>query len=192
MHDSRSTCHGFTLIELLIVVAIIGILAAVAVPNFLNAQVRAKVSRAEADMRNMSTALEAYQMDANAYPAWAGLFPCWLRYIPLTTPIAYMSTIPLDPFVQSTVVNAGDLGQWGDAYEYADEAWHFQQNGASSHPHTWGARWRMNSWGPDGKNTYASYFYDASNGLRSQGDIVRLGARGKHYQEYFGKHRQGD
>ncbi len=59
---------GFTLIELLIVVAIIGILAAIAVPNFLNAQIRAKVARAYADEKSIGTALEAYRLDQNAYP----------------------------------------------------------------------------------------------------------------------------
>ena len=59
---------GFTLIELLIVVAIIAILAAIAVPNFLEAQVRAKISRGKADMRSIATALETYKMDHNKYP----------------------------------------------------------------------------------------------------------------------------
>ncbi len=59
---------GFTLIELLIVVAIIAILAAIAVPNFLEAQTRAKVSRAVSDMRTLDTALSAYFVDANKYP----------------------------------------------------------------------------------------------------------------------------
>jgi prepilin-type N-terminal cleavage/methylation domain-containing protein len=60
---------GFTLIELLIVVAIIAILAAIAVPNFLEAQVRAKVSRAKSDLRSLATALESYYVDNNNYPA---------------------------------------------------------------------------------------------------------------------------
>jgi len=62
--------RGFTLIELLIVVAIIAILAAIAVPNFLEAQVRAKVSRARTDMRSLSVAVEAYYVDNNIYPAF--------------------------------------------------------------------------------------------------------------------------
>src|SRR4026208_482521 len=59
---------AFTLIELLIVVAIIAILAAIAVPNFLEAQVRAKVSRVKADMRSLATGIETYAVDANKYP----------------------------------------------------------------------------------------------------------------------------
>lgn len=60
---------GFTLIELLIVVAIIAILAAIAVPNFLEAQVRSKVSRVRTDHRSMATAIESYYVDNNSYPA---------------------------------------------------------------------------------------------------------------------------
>jgi prepilin-type N-terminal cleavage/methylation domain-containing protein len=59
---------GFTLIELLIVVAIIAILAAIAVPNFLEAQTRAKVSRVRSDLRTLATAMESYYVDCGAYP----------------------------------------------------------------------------------------------------------------------------
>ena len=59
---------GFTLIELLIVVAIIGILAAIAVPNFLNAQVRARAARAKSDIRTMENATMMYVLDNNKRP----------------------------------------------------------------------------------------------------------------------------
>jgi prepilin-type N-terminal cleavage/methylation domain-containing protein len=59
---------GFTLIELLIVVAIIAILAAIAVPNFLEAQTRSKVSRVRADLRSLATGVESYFVDNNSYP----------------------------------------------------------------------------------------------------------------------------
>ena len=100
---------GFTLIELLIVVAIIAILAAIAVPNFLEAQTRAKVSRVKNDQRALATALESYAVDHNDYipsseapsggppqPA-TGSFARWL--IPLSTPISYVTQAMYeDPF----------------------------------------------------------------------------------------------
>src|SRR5688572_2546488 len=108
----ESTRTGFTLIELLIVVAIIAILAAIAVPNFLEAQTRSKISRVVSELRIISYGLDLYRLDINKYPPspWRpdGSAPSYFTSIglqhvsnprshlfrELTTPIAYINSLP--------------------------------------------------------------------------------------------------
>jgi prepilin-type N-terminal cleavage/methylation domain-containing protein len=116
---------GFTLIELLIVVAIIAILAAIAVPNFLEAQIRSRISRVRADLRTDATAIEAYIVDAGAYPPEGyrdgqpgiglpddgilsqvdAIYDASISLIRLTTPIQYIGTGAqfADPFLDSVL-----------------------------------------------------------------------------------------
>lgn len=68
-----SNRKGFTLIELLIVVVIIGILAAIAIPKFAATKDKAKLASVKTDLRNMMTAQEAYFSDFNTYGSFAQL-----------------------------------------------------------------------------------------------------------------------
>lgn len=173
-------CRAFTLIELLISVAIIGILAAIAVPNMQNSITKAKMAKAVADMNAICTAIESYRVDHNMYPRWTETDgthknPVDRRLNPLTSPLPYMTSIPVDPFISVWEYAAYTT------YDYVD-AWssiHYKKDEILDISFRC-SEWRLASAGPDGSVTFGSAFsYDMSNGIRSTGDIVRTGPRTK-------------
>ncbi|MBI1389457.1 MAG: prepilin-type N-terminal cleavage/methylation domain-containing protein [bacterium] len=181
--------QGFTLIELLIVVAIIGILAAIAVPNFLNAQTRARVAHVESDFKAVQTALESYYIDNNTYPIDSdNSLPIGLSM--LTTPVAYMSAFPHDPFVrvdQQFVSGGGDSSS-APVYEMGtDTPW---ANRSPNNNQRKGGTWSITSTGPDAQDSTGGqldwpwgtnwYDYHASNGINSSGDIFWMGGSYQH------------
>lgn len=195
--------RAFTLIELLIVVAIIAILAAIAVPNFLEAQVRAKVSRVKNDLRTLATGLEMYQVDHNRvfYDGEpAGRHWGWATvYTRVTTPIAYLTSLFRDPFQDQImqkfeaeaypnttflVDNKNHCYDYGTAYYHGvyGYAAYSQVNLTSSA--RWYFRmgnspWKAGSAGPDcSYDQDAGGYglgdpYDPTNGTTSKGDIYR-------------------
>jgi type II secretion system protein G len=190
-----SRTRAFTLIELLVVVAIIAILAAIAIPNMLEAQTRSKVSRTSADLRTVGVALESYRVDSNNYPAenyqspllvsaWGSQFlPNAVRLQPLTTPIAYIASLPVDVFDPGndplnqvrpptfhyvSVNDPMDPGSPPFFYGQNEEHLNFQ--------------WMVQSYGPDRgsdggeSHTYWQFpRYDPTNGTVSIGNILRSG-----------------
>jgi len=154
---------AFTLIELLIVVAIIAILAAIAVPNFLEAQTRSKVSRVKADMRSAGTGIEAYSVDHGAYPTfnWAATVNYGLGggenpqknrgpigyLVELTTPVAYLTSVSItDPFIQLKGPR-----YLGSNNPETRTVWYHnikEQRAEGGHPPV-DVQWCMHSWGPD-------------------------------------------
>lgn len=173
--------RGFTLIELLIVVAIIAILAAIAIPNFLEAQIRSKVSRAHADMRSIANGLESYHVDRNKYPpscANGAFIPPEDRMIPLTTPVAYMTSIPQDVFrIAARLPNPERYYSYLDCKSYFREIYDMNVPSMMSPGEAGGRRWWwwLFSIGPDLTENYCVPFYDPTNGTVSSGDIVRFG-----------------
>jgi len=198
---------GFTLIELLIVVAIIAILAAIAVPNFLEAQIRSKVARCKTDMRSVTVAMESYFVDYNGYPRHSDftnflVTPLERQYHwfqPLTTPIAYISSMPIDsfqtPFSTQGPARTPWSGKWFH-YDPINNTWDGIMgndwgpwNGFVPEFRARGYWYVLWSPGPDGNHDFAgtdrppgnnkgsamACFYDPTNGTVSSGDIIWFG-----------------
>ncbi len=100
--------RGFTLVELMVVVAIIALLAAVVIPNFVHARAQAAVSQTEANMKQIATALEVYYGDHQDYPN-AG-----------TAVVPQLFGGSINPYLTVTPVNA--LGRQQYTYAYVGSA----------------------------------------------------------------------
>lgn len=170
--------EGFTLIELLIVVAIIAVLAAIAIPNFLAAQMRSKVARVQADLRTAATALESYEVDNDIYPYYDNPLDTDYQHLShyLTTPVAYLSSLPQDVFFNLDA--PGVVQPVKIYYHYLTEDY---KTGVVQHrltadgidsPNT---EWMVYSLGPDRLEDLGKLIYDPTNGTVSNGDILRIG-----------------
>jgi len=186
--------RAFTLIELLIVVAIIAILSAIAVPNFLEAQVRSKVSRAKSDVRSIAIALESYYVEHNNYPlmrepgfiggppAIQGSELKWW-YIPnvLSTPIGYLTTTAMwcpfggnfdkAPYFPDEIWRRYGYENIEELIEKA-QTWNIFSARYPPDAVKWSGPWRLQCVGPD-RFWNPSVLYDSTNGTISGGDIIR-------------------
>lgn len=181
--------------ELAVIVAVAGIVAAIAIPNYLEAMTRRNVARTKSEIRNLAYYLETYCLDNCSYPpamSSAGILSCtkgippemedfWtIGYIPpiLTTPVVYAPEIPFDRFSPRRPYD------WSRTYPYAALFYSY---------------WIITSRGPDrdiGDIEISDYIippvrghirklmahysgtsieYDSTNGTISSGDIFRTG-----------------
>lgn len=97
-NKTKKAGAGFTLIELLIVIAIIGVLSALLMANFVGIRQRARDAQRKSDVRQIQSALEFYRSDKGTYPLTAEIGACGTALDdPINSSVIYMSKIPCDP-----------------------------------------------------------------------------------------------
>ncbi|MDI6783238.1 MAG: hypothetical protein QME64_03970 [bacterium] len=164
-------------------VAIIAILAAIAIPNFLAAQTRSKVTRTQAEQKTIATALEAYYVDHNEYAIYNNpLDEGEFHAVPvgITTPVAYITSLPIDVF---NPAGGGAHGKPVHPFHYIFEPGSPAEEVALKYESYYelppgaglGRKWGIWSHAPDIDCDEGACQYDPTNGTISNGDIARFG-----------------
>ena len=135
------------------------LMVAIAIPNFLEAQSRAKIARVKADLRTIATGIELYQVDHNQLPS---------TLFQLTTPIEYLTKIPPNVFSAGSIYDyqTNQKSSWIVRSQGPDRDADMDLSEALQHMDELEmAQWMSRDW-----------IYDPTNGTKSSGDIIRIGA----------------
>ncbi|MFH1743224.1 MAG: type II secretion system protein GspG [bacterium] len=172
---------AFSVIELLLVAGILSIIVAIAVPNYLDAKVRAQVTQVRLDLNRVEGALQFYHLDTNRYPPaipglslleeepWLSSHPaydCFKEHAPNPFPSLYLDY----GFIDASEARQANNGRWMGK-TVSSPAQTIPQDGREV--------WLLSSVGPERSITLfgngVPVSYDPTNGVLSPGKIYRIG-----------------